>query len=108
MKRIYLCAPYSSNDKSVILERVYLVNKKAAELMDKGYNVFSPISHSHAISEHTKANALDHDFWLNQDLSFIEWCDEVWVYPLPGWEESSGIKREIEYAIKLGKVVRKI
>lgn len=29
-KTLYLCAPYSSTDKSIILERVHLVNQKAA------------------------------------------------------------------------------
>jgi hypothetical protein len=105
-KIIYLCAPYSSNDKSVILERVYLVNKKAAELMDEEYIVFSPISHSHEISAFTKTDALDHDFWLRQDLPFMAVCDEVWIYRLPGWEHSRGIKTEMEHAEKLGKVIR--
>jgi hypothetical protein len=36
MKRIYLCAPYTSPDPDVIKKRVELVNKKAAELMDGG------------------------------------------------------------------------
>jgi hypothetical protein len=108
MKRIYLCAPYTSPDPDVIKKRVELVNKKAAELMDGGYNVFSPISHSHPISEYTKADALEHDFWLNQDLPFMEWCEEVWVYILDGWRESKGIKREITEAYNLFKPVRYI
>lgn len=106
MKRLYLAAPYTSPCKELILSRVEAVNKLAASLMDQGYCVFSPISHSHPISEYTKADALDHDFWLNQDLEFMEWADEVWVYKLAGWEESRGIKREIEYANKLGKVIK--
>ena len=74
--------------------------------MDNGYCVFSPISHSHPISEFTEADALNHDFWLEQDLEFMEWADEVWVYMLPGWEDSKGIKRELDYAEKLGKVIK--
>lgn len=106
MKRIYLCAPYTTDDKALLISRVVEINMKAAQLMDQGYNVFSPISHSHFIADFTKADALDHDFWLNQDLPFIEWCEEVWIYCLPGWEESRGIKREIEHAEKLGKVIK--
>jgi nucleoside 2-deoxyribosyltransferase len=104
--KIYLCCPYSHKDASVIAGRVHRVDQKAAELMDKGYTVFSPVSHSHRIARYTRADALDHDFWLNQDLSFIDWADEVWIYTLDGWRESKGITKEFNYACKLGKPVK--
>jgi len=31
--------------------------------------------------------------------------DEVWVLMLPGWDQSTGIKAEIEIAKKMGKSV---
>lgn len=33
MKRIYLCAPYTTDDKQLLLVRVSEVNKKAADLI---------------------------------------------------------------------------
>jgi nucleoside 2-deoxyribosyltransferase len=96
--KIYLACPYSHKDQYIINERFHLVNKKAAEIMEQGHIVFSPISHSHPISEHTHVDPQNHDFWLKQDFAFIDWCDELWVYTLPGWEESEGVKREIAYA----------
>jgi hypothetical protein len=64
--------------------------------MEKGYVVFSPIAHSHGISRFVKNH--DHDFWMDQDLPFLNHADKMIVLTLPGWEESRGIKQEIEWA----------
>jgi hypothetical protein len=42
---------------------------------------------------------------LAQDKAFIDWCDEVYVLAIPGWEESRGVQWEIDYAKRLGKNV---
>ncbi len=84
--------------------RFKAVNRKAAELMDKGYCVFSPISHSYPISKYCKANPCDHKFWLAQDLWILDCCEEVHVLCLPGWEESKGVKFEVDRAITLKKL----
>ena len=105
MKRIYLCAPYSHPDPKVREARVDKADMMAAQLMEQGHVVFSPLSHSHRIA-HYIDNHLDHDFWLNQDLSFIDWCDEVLVLKLDGYERSRGIRVEIDYAVQIGKPVK--
>ena len=33
-----------------------------------------------------------------QDLPFLDFADKLVVLTLPGWKESKGIKRELEYA----------
>ena len=104
MAKIYLACPYSHADREVILDRFKKVNKVAGELMRNGNIVFSPISHSHPIAEETD-NHLDHDFWLSQDFEFIRWCSDLYVLALPGWGDSFGIKRELEYASLMGKKI---
>lgn len=74
--------------------------------MDQGHIVFSPISHSHPISKYTKADSCDSNFWIRQDLAFIPIIDELWIYKLPGWLLSGGIRKEIAEAEKLGKVIK--
>ena len=76
--------------------------------MDQGHIVFSQISHSHPISKYTKADSCDSGYWTRQDLAFLPACDEVWVYRLPEWEKSKGIKIEMEKAERLGNPVRYI
>ena len=97
---VYLAAPYSHSDPKVIEERVSKINKKAAELMDEGYIVFSPISHSHPIADHV-GNHQDHDFWLHQDLEFLNRVDHMMIFTLDGWDESFGIQEEIRHWKKL-------
>lgn len=105
---IYLAAPYKHEKESVIEYRVDQVNKKAAQLMEQGYIIFSSVSHSHPISKYCQVDPCNSDFWLKQDLPFLHVCDELWIYRLQGWDKSVGIQKEIEYAIRLGKPIRYI
>ena len=98
--KIYLAIPYSGNENSSFVK----ANRKAAELMNQGNIVFSPISHTHPIASQCDLPA-DWEFWKKQDESFIEWCDAVYVYCLPGWRESRGVVAEIKLAINLGKEI---
>ena len=102
MKKIYLACPYSHPSVAMRKLRVRMVDQKAAELMELGNLVFSPLSHSHPISNHCKVDPTDHDFWLRQDLWILDICDEMHILCLPGWDESKGIKAEIEYAESKG------
>jgi nucleoside 2-deoxyribosyltransferase len=47
MKKIYLAGPYSHWNPAVRAIRFHKLNEKAAELLNAGFLVFSPISHSH-------------------------------------------------------------
>ena len=102
MNKIYLACPYSHPDPAMRRWRVHQANMKAAELMEQGNLVFSPLSHSHPISEHCEVDPTDHDFWLRQDLWILDICDEMYILCLPGWVDSKGIDTEIKYAESKG------
>ncbi len=102
--KIYLACPYSAPDYLTRTTRFECANRLAGELIGQGHIVFSPISHSNPIANHMN-NHLSHECWLAQDKEFIDWCDEVYVLAIPGWEESRGVQWEINYAKKLGKHV---
>ena len=71
---IYLAIPYTWN----AMESFDVVNKVAGDLMKRGYIVFSPISHSHPISQHLGQNIqFDYDFWINQDLPILRMCSKL-------------------------------
>jgi len=103
--KLYLCSPYSHPNPDVREARFESANKLAAELMQAGHIVFSPISHSHPIAHHIPNSACDCDFWLRQDRAFMEWCDCVVINTIDGWQESKGVLQEIEWAEKIGKPV---
>lgn len=102
---IYLASPYSHPDPAVRRQRFEAVCRYAASLMAAGLHVHSPIAHAHAIAA---AGDLPTgwDYWHALDRWYVERCDEVWVLTLPGWEDSKGVKAEIDIALSLGKPVK--
>jgi nucleoside 2-deoxyribosyltransferase len=104
MKTIYLACPYTHESPEIMVYRYAEVTRVTAELMMDGYNVFSPITHSHPIADWMPHEfQTDADFWLDRDLKFLDVCDELWVLCLGGWKESRGVAREILSATKQGK-----
>lgn len=95
-KLIYLASPYSKYPKGKLQADIEVSNK-AAKLMLEGHTLFAPIPHSCAI-ETMMPGEQSGDFWLKQDFAVLERCDELWVYQMPGWDESYGVKKEIEFA----------
>ena len=104
-KKIYLACPYTDHDPQVKEARFQAVNQMSARLIQEGYFVFSPISHTHPIA--LAGELPGHwEFWEAYDRSFLDWADEVFVLQLPGWETSKGVQGEIQYAGEAGKPVR--
>jgi hypothetical protein len=78
--------------------------------LNKGNNVFSPISHTHPIAKMGLTSGA-WDFWGDYDLQFVDWSDEIVVIVVPenGWElieTSIGVQAEIEHGKLTGKRVR--
>ena len=96
-KLYYLASPYSKYPYGK-KEAFKTICKKAAQLMEEGHNIFCPIAHSHPIEELGMTKVQNGDFWLKQDFAILDCCDELWVYKMPGWEDSYGISKEIERA----------
>ncbi len=98
---IYLAAPYTLNgtsdeeDKEV---RVEQITRTANKLMQMGLNIFSPVTHSHAVQQIADLSHLSTKDWLIKDLEFLTFSAGMFVLMLPDWEKSVGVKREIEFA----------
>ena len=100
MKKLYLAIPYSGQEDYSFRK----ANYQAGILMDQGYVVYSPISHTHPIANECHLPT-DWEYWKNIDESFLSWCDILYVYCLPGWKDSKGVQAEIEIAKRLGKEI---
>jgi hypothetical protein len=101
---LYLACPYTHADPEVRRLRAALVNRLAGELIAGGLVVYSPISHSHAITE--AGLPVEWDFWARQSLAMLAVCRGVLVYCLEGFEQSVGLRAEIEAATAAGKPVQ--
>lgn len=102
---IYLASPYSHPDPAVRQQRFETVCHTAAYLMQAGHFIFSPIAHTHPIC---LAGELPpgFEYWQALDKLMLGLCSEMWVVRMDGWEQSVGVKAEMEYMNRLGKPVR--
>lgn len=104
MKKIYLISPYSHDDAKIREERYNAAVDATADLIKKGYIVFSPIVHCHPLAlKHNLPG--DHVYWKEYDRAFIEWADIGYVLRIQGWEESLGVTGDIRLLRSLNKSV---
>jgi hypothetical protein len=108
--KIYLAIPYSASPQ----RSFEIACEVAAHLMMQGHVVFSPISHGHVLSDYLAPELrTDSEWWMQHDLPFVEWCDEVWVvragpFGMDLIAESVGVQMEVRHAGTLGKPVHVI
>jgi hypothetical protein len=102
---IYVATPY--NDKSALVRewRFQEATAYAAALVEAGYTVYSPITHSHPMAQARPSLGLGWKQWEKHDAVFMSMCSSLHVLMLPGWESSGGVKAEIAEFEKQGKSV---
>jgi hypothetical protein len=105
---IYLACPYTDPDPAVRLHRFQQATKAAASLIRQGHIVFSPITMTHPIDMEMAGpgNTLGSEFWISFDETFMNRCDLFALLPLQGWQDSSGVRRELAYFQAMGKPLK--
>ena len=103
----YLASPYSHPDKEIREQRYVQTLEVTAKLMllKSPYTIFSPIVHCHVMAEHC-ALPTNHTFWWKHNMAMLKKAKGLLVLTLPGWQESVGLKAELEFTESLGKPVR--
>lgn len=106
-KIYYLAHPYSPSDGShpkspqgsgIIEGNLHNSIKITNELLDKGYYIFNPLTHSHYLH---KQKERDSDFWYDLDLEFLGRFNGIIL--CPGWDLSKGCKKEFQLALAISK-----
>lgn len=94
---IYLATPYSHDDPDVRQWRFRVAAYESSLLMNQGFQVFSPICHSHPIAV---AGGLPTgwDYWEPYDRKMMSICDHMHILRLPGWQSSVGLNAEMDIA----------
>jgi len=93
---VYLAIPYtnySDHEREWIFETA---NRIAFKYFWEGKTVISPITHCHPIAKYGFKG--DFSVWREFDMELLKICSSVVVVCIEGWELSTGIKHEIEYA----------
>lgn len=99
---IYVASPYSSPDREVEISRY----EKVMEFMTERVNekpsevLYSPILHCHDWAERFTLPK-DAAWWRRHNLSILQRASGLFLLTLPGWQESKGVKVEIDFAIDL-------
>lgn len=76
------------------------VNIAFAVLMaEHGWNIFSPITHSHPV--HEVGLRGDWTYWKKVDIEYLRLSKRVVVLKIDGWQESIGVQEEIKIAKSL-------
>ena len=100
---IFISTPYSHPDKLVQIERFETTSQLVATLLNQGKFPISPIVHGHPTTQYGVRG--DWQFWSDYCHEFIKACKMVFVGDLEGWEQSTGVQAEVEYAKSIGKEI---
>ncbi len=100
----YLATPYSKYPAGIFAAFADAA-KLSARLLAAGIRVYSPICHTHPISFHGGLDPLDLTIWLPFDEAMMEKADCLIVAHMKGWDESKGIKHEIQFFENAGKPI---
>lgn len=111
-KRVYLANPYSCRTDNEDYNGLIRTVRKAVEsymggVLKKKYGVtlILPIAQSESMAN-ICAFGTGFGEWAQDDFTYIEGCDELWVLLEDGWEESIGVQAEIKFALDHNKPVK--
>jgi hypothetical protein len=95
---IYLAAPYWHEDPEIRQSRVAAVGAFHAHLVRRPprHFFYSPLANSIGATSADIPEA----YWHNHGLHMLAFADSLYVYCLPGWEISVGVRKEIAEATK--------
>jgi hypothetical protein len=109
----YLASPYSYNPYDVSEEKLDKLKRyrydcakfAAKELMKAGYVVFSPIAYNAPWEFEDSDIGGSFDFWERFDTVFVSVCAAMIVLQLEGWNQSTGIGKEMSMMHNQGKKI---
>lgn len=96
----YLAAPYTHSDPKIRRFRVKAVTQMAYNLFREGRLIYSPLTHNVPID--CLGIFGDHLAWKDFDHTMLARSEGLILLQLPGFEESKGVKAEIDRAREIG------
>lgn len=94
---IYIASPYTHHNLDVMISRYEAVLHHTGRLKSLGVICFSPIVYGHEFFIRGYAPP-DFTFWREFNDKMILMSAEVTILTLPGYNESVGVKHEIDFA----------
>ena len=98
---IYIGNPYTSDDPSLIRRRAKRIIDLTAEVYSFYPDIqivpFSPIA---LTDQFAYLKSLTEEMWRELVMQYLIRCDAMIVVMFPGWQDSVGLKMEIDYCKK--------
>lgn len=91
----YLATPYSKHPNGVNAAFCEAC-RAAAWCIRRLIPVFAPIVHCHPIAVYDGIPLTDHSIWLSADRPMMDAAAGILVCQMPGWNESVGIRHELD------------
>jgi hypothetical protein len=107
----YLGNPYRHEDPSVEDERILKTTQAAGTLIRYGIktgamlNILAPVLQNYHIDRTNKFTPEEMNCVLNLDLTLLAKSDGMIVLTLDGWEDSTGLKLEIDFCKQNNKPI---
>ena len=103
-KLIYLASPYTHDEMQVVAYRYNKTVAFVAANLSQHEFIYSPIVYAHNIATAHKlpTNA---EWWWSFNKTMIERCDVMWLLGLAGWDESKGVRQEVDFGHIIGKII---
>lgn len=95
---VYIAIPYTHKSKYIREQRYRKANSYLARLTKQGLCAFSPITHSHPVSEYGVSTKWED--WKDIDFRILDNSQVIHVITDKGWQDSTGVTAEIEHAKK--------
>lgn len=101
MSYFYISNPYNGTDQQKEL-RARIAAEVSGKLLKRGIHAWSPIVHNHAMMKDYGDFTLEErrTLILDFDFSLLLAAKGMIVLKIAGWEESYGVKKEIELCIE--------
>ena len=94
---IYLASPYTDPDPEVMTFRHDCVERYIIVSLAHNLFIFSPVVYFHRMALKYKLPD-EQAFWLNICFRIFNDAEALWVLQLNGWDKSTGVTAEIEFA----------
>lgn len=100
---VYVASPYGDSEPRDVRDRRHdAVFHMCGRLISAGVRTYSPIVHTHRIAASGYGPP---GGWYDYDLGMVGLFDALVVAMLDGWNESRGVRLEIERMRSLGKPI---
>lgn len=92
---IFVSAPYSNALNKV--DRMHSIAKYSSGLLKDNKHVICPMTLGLSLTRYTEL-PYDPSWWVSWALDLLSRCDEIHVLCYDNWEESPGVRAEINFA----------